>query len=162
MTGGWARAASVRRRRPEAGQAAGAETIPFGVLVFVAGTLVVVNAWAVVDTRTALDTAARDYLRAYTSAPTSAEGRAAGRVAAVESLAARTSSASTRITDPPEPFGPCRPATVRLEVEVPAMRVPFLGTLGTHTVSTTQTELVQPYGRARDEAPFATVSPCDG
>ena len=95
-----------RARGTESGQAAGIETIPFGILVFIGGLLLVVNVWAVVDTRAALDTAARDYLRAYTSSSTSALGRAAGREAALASMGARAHGRAVEITAPDEPFGP--------------------------------------------------------
>lgn len=153
---------AIRQRGAESGQAAGVETIPFGILVFVGGLLLVVNVWAVVDTRAALDSAARDYLRAYTSAPTSSIGRDRGRVAAIDSMAARRRGIEVEVDDPTEPFGPCRPATVRLRLRVPAIRAPFIGSIGTTTVTATETELVQPYGAARDETMFATRSPCDG
>ena len=39
------------RRRGERGQAGGMEVLPFGLLVFVAGTLLLVNIWGVVDTK---------------------------------------------------------------------------------------------------------------
>src|SRR5690606_2186473 len=45
-------------RRGERGQVAGIEALPFGLLIFVAGTLLVVNIWGVVDTKFAADTAA--------------------------------------------------------------------------------------------------------
>lgn len=156
----WRRA--HRARGTESGQAAGIETIPFGILVFIGGLLLVVNVWAVVDTRAALDTAARDYLRAYTSSSTSALGRAAGREAALASMGARAHGRAVEITAPDEPFGPCRPATVELRLEVPAIRAPFIGSIGTTAVTATETELVQPYGDARDETIFATPSACDG
>lgn len=159
MISRWRRA--HRARGTESGQAAGIETIPFGILVFVGGLLLVVNVWAVVDTRAALDTAARDYLRAYTSASTSALGRAAGRDAAVASMGARERGDQIEIVDPDEAFGPCRPATVELRLDVPAIRAPFIGSIGTTTVTATETELVQPYGTARDETIFATPSPCE-
>ena len=38
----------------------------FGMLILVAGGLVLFNMWAIIHTRAALDAAARDYLRTYT------------------------------------------------------------------------------------------------
>lgn len=152
-----------RWRCDERGQAAGVEAVPFGVLVFVTGTLLAVNVWSAVDARVAVDGAARDYLRAYTAAPDPGVARASGRSAAASSMAARRSgAANARVTDPPEPFGPCRPATVVVELATPTIRAPFVGSLGTTTVRAVRTELVQPHGAARD-APGATgATPCDG
>ncbi|MEZ5320650.1 MAG: hypothetical protein R2698_00920 [Microthrixaceae bacterium] len=147
------------RRCDESGQAAGLETVPMGVLVFVTGVLLAVNAWAVVDTRTGLDSAAYSYLRAYTAASTRGEAVAAGIAAATASMGGRTATTRLRIEAPAEPFGPCLPATVTLRMTVPAVRVPFLGTLGETTVTATETDMVQPYGRARPDQP-EQESPC--
>lgn len=152
---------SVRRCRGDRGQAAGIEAVPFGVLVFVTGTLLAVNVWSAVDTRAAVDAAARDYLRAYTAADGGVAARASGRRAATASLAARRSAVEARITDPTEPFGPCRVATVTVELDTPAIRAPFVGALGTTTVRSVRRELVQPYGTAVDEAGGAPTL-CDG
>jgi hypothetical protein len=119
-----------------------------------------VNLWAVVDTRAAVDGAARDYLRAYTAATTGADARASGRAAALAALGTRHGD-RLHIDDPSADFGPCRPATVTVRFEVPAIRAPFIGSIGTSTVTATQTELVQPYGRAIDEGGDAP-DPCHG
>lgn len=150
----------MRTRRDERGQAAGFESIPLGIVLFVSVTLIVVNAWAIVDTRATLGSAARDYLRAYTREPTRAAGITAGSAAAGRSIGERTGEQVVTISHPNEPFGPCRAATVEITVEVRAIRVPFLGGLGTTEVSTTQSELVQPYGTAIDERPDLPT-PCD-
>ena len=55
--------------RDDRGQVAGIEVLPFGFLVLVAGTLLVVNAWAVVDAKFAVDAAVREAARAYVEAP---------------------------------------------------------------------------------------------
>ena len=155
--------AVIRRSGAESGQAAGIESIPFGILVFVGGVLLVINLWSVVDTRASLDSAARDYLRAYTAAPDRATARIVGRAAARASLSSRSGRPSAvRIGAPTERFGPCRPATVRLELTIDAIHAPFIGTLGTAIVSTTQTELVEPYGVALDEPGPTRATVCDG
>ncbi len=43
----------MRRARGDAGQVGGFEAIPFGVLVFVLGALLITNAWAVIDAKLA-------------------------------------------------------------------------------------------------------------
>ena len=45
------------------------EVIPFGVLTFVVGALLIANAWAVVDAKMAVSAAAREATRAYVEAP---------------------------------------------------------------------------------------------
>lgn len=156
------RARRARCRRDERGQAAGVEAVPFGVLVFVTGVLLAVNVWSAVDARVAVDGAARDYLRAYTGAPDGAAARDRGRSAAAASLAARRHAATrATVTDPTEPFGPCRPATVVVEIDTPTIRAPFVGSLGTTTVRARRTELVQPHGVARDADDAIGPTPCD-
>lgn len=152
---------TIRRCRGDRGQAAGVEAIPFGILVFVTGTLLAVNVWSAVDARAAVDAAARDYLRAYTAADDGATARVRGRRAAEASLAARRSATAARVADPTEPFGPCRVATVSVELDTPAIRAPFVGGLGTTTVRSIRRELVQPYGTALDEGGDAPTL-CDG
>ncbi len=43
--------------------------LPFGVLIFVVGALLVTNAWGVVDAEIAADAAAREAVRTYVEAP---------------------------------------------------------------------------------------------
>ncbi|MGZ4694068.1 MAG: hypothetical protein ACXWA3_10620, partial [Acidimicrobiales bacterium] len=52
-------------RRDDRGQLAGIEVLPFGVLVFVVGALLITNAWAVVDAKIAVDAASREAVRTY-------------------------------------------------------------------------------------------------
>ena len=147
--------------RDESGQA-GVETIPLGILVFVAMTLLVVNVWSVVDARMTVDSAARTTTcRAYTGATTPAVARSRGEAAASGAIEARHRSGDALVVEAPgEVFGPCRAATVTVTLEVPAIRLPFLGSLGTTHVSTTQRELVEPYGSAVGPDLRGTV--CDG
>ena len=53
----------MRRRPNDRGQAAGAEMWSVGILVFVAGALLVTNVWAVVGARSSADQIARQYIR---------------------------------------------------------------------------------------------------
>lgn len=147
-------------RGNEAGFAGGTETIPFGIVVFIAATLLLANVWAAFDTRGTLDNAARDYLRAYTAAMTRAEAETAGADAAAVALGDRVVDHTIRA--PEEAFGPCRAVTVEIEATLPAVRLPFVGGLGTQTIRTTQRELIQPYRGASDERPGLGPTVCDG
>lgn len=121
--------------RGERGQLAGIETVPLGILVFVAGTLLVVNAWAVVTNRTTANSIAREYLRAYTNAPDRTEGLAAGaRVARTVATAHDLPAERVRLVVPDE-WGPCVVATVAVTISVPEVRAPFLGGFGTTEVT---------------------------
>ena len=59
MTGGGP-AERVPLLRGDAGMVGGIEVLPFGVLIFVVGSLLVANAWAVVDTKFMVTSAARE------------------------------------------------------------------------------------------------------
>src|SRR3546814_20945826 len=73
------------RLRGDGGQVGGIEAIPFGLLIFVIGSLLIVNAWGVVDAKFATDAAARQ------SARTSVEGAGlAGALNAAEEAALAT------------------------------------------------------------------------
>ena len=69
----------------EHGQVGGIEALPFGVLIFVLGSLLIANAWAVIDAKFATDTAARQATRTYVEGSDPevalAEAVAAGRAA---------------------------------------------------------------------------------
>ena len=148
-----------RRTSSERGQA-GIETIPFGVLVFVGGMLLVVNVWSILDARMTVDSAARDYLRAYTNSRNANEGRAAGDRAVRATVAARGRRGDElSVHAPSEAFGPCHPATVTVTLSLPAVRIPFLGSLGATDVSSTESELIAPYGSAEGAPLHGTV--CD-
>lgn len=55
----------MSRWRDESGFVGGFEALPFGFLVFVAGTLLLVNAWAVFDSHLAASAAAREAVRSF-------------------------------------------------------------------------------------------------
>jgi len=133
-----------RAARGERGAVAGAEGVAFGVLVLLAGAILLVNAWAVIDTRTALDSAAREYLRAYTEADTPEQAAAAGDRAVHLVLEGRhTLSVALTVDAPPaDRFGPCAPAAVTLSVTVPAIRMPFVDGFGEQRVSVRHAELI--------------------
>ena len=61
--------------------------LPFGLLTFVVGTLLVANAWGVVDAKLAVTSAAREAVRAYVEAPTPATRPRRADDAAAEAIA---------------------------------------------------------------------------
>lgn len=131
--------------RGERGMAAGAEALALGCIVLVVASVLVVNAWAVLDTRTALESAAREYLRAYTEADSPGAAAGQGRRSARMVLDERPALAADVRISPPEPdtFGPCAPALVTLSAEVPAIRIPFIDhRWGRHTVTVRAVELI--------------------
>jgi Flp pilus assembly protein TadG len=148
------------RRRGERGQVAGIEVLPFGFLVLVAGTLLVVNAWAVVDAKFAVDAAAREAARAYVEAPDETTANDVARRRALEALAAHGRADIDRVdvtVDAPRGHGRCRPVVVTVSYRVPALTVPFVGGFGRAlTAQSSHTELVDPY---RDGLPAGGCDP---
>ncbi|MEI7887439.1 MAG: hypothetical protein WCJ04_08610 [Actinomycetes bacterium] len=149
--------------RNERGAVGGGEGVIFGMLILVAGTLVILNLWSVLNTRMALDAAASEYLRTYTEQQNFFQARVVGEAAARESLTQRGISPSRVAIQPTEPegFGPCAQAEVQLSTQVPWIRVPFIGGSGTTTVRVTQSELIDAHREVTPSANFLQFStPC--
>lgn len=132
--------------RGEAGFA-GLAGLAFGLLFFVVGTLLVAYAWGVVDTKTALDAAARQAARAYVGAPDAASALAEASQAADTSLAGEgRDPARAALSLASGTFGRCERVTVRLSYPAPLLLLPILGPLGSgQLVATRHSELVEPY-----------------
>jgi len=125
----------VPASRDEAGQVAGLEAITFGLLTFVVAVLLAANAWAVVDAKMTMATAAREAVRGHGRDPDRLELR-------------------------PIEAGFTRCQVVRFEASyrVPAITLPFVGGGGTgFTAAARHAEIVDPY---RDGLPSATAR-CD-
>jgi hypothetical protein len=71
-----------RLTNDEAGFAGGAEALAFGVLIFVVGTLLFANTWAVIDAKFATSAAAREAVRAAVTSPPGQDPAAAADAAA--------------------------------------------------------------------------------
>ena len=121
--------------RDESGQVAGLEAIVFGLLTFVVGVLLAANAWAVVDAKMAMSTAAREAVRGHGRDPDRMELRA-------------LESGFTR----------CQVVRFEARYQVPAVGLPFLSGEGAgFTAAARHAEVVDPY---RDGVP-AAISRCD-
>ena len=119
---------ATRTRWTESGQA-GIEVLPFGLLTFVVGALLVANAWAVIDAKLAVSAAAREATRAFVEAPAD--------------------------TDPLDAlFARCETVRFEASYRIPAIRVPWIGGFGDgiFTASARHSEVVDPF---RDDVPFA-------
>ena len=138
------------RTRGDQGQVAGIEALPFGVLIFVVGALLITNLWAVVDTKVAVDTAAREAVRTYVEAPDEQVGRLRADAAAREVMEGygrhpeRLALAVAHEGD--QPYGRCLRVTVTTRYPVPALRLPWIGGLGhLFDVHGRHTERVDPF-----------------
>jgi CBS domain containing-hemolysin-like protein len=163
-----------RARRDDRGQA-GVEVLPLAVLVFVIGTLLAVNCWAVIDAKLATDAAAREATRHFVEADvtdaTAVGGAESASVAAgLAALAAHgrdPSRASLRLSalgggpgavDGAAGFSRCARATFTASYEVPALTLPWVGGFGrAFEVRSSHSELVDPF---RDGVPGEAVG-CD-
>lgn len=131
------------RARGEAGQVAGLEGLVFGVLVFVFGTLLVANAWAVVDAKSAAAAAAREAARAYVELEGDEASVEAGMLA-FEGHGRLRSRAS--VTRTPGVRARCERVVFEAGYVVPLVSVPVIGGLGRgFRVSARHTEVVDPY-----------------
>jgi hypothetical protein len=133
----------------EAGFTAGLEALAFGVLVFVFGTLIVVNAWAVVDAKFATSAAAREAVRAVVQSErpdltaTQLEARAAA--AARQAFVAHGYAAAPILTDTTLRLSRCATVAVTVELEVAATVVPGLVSPAAYPVRSSYAEVVDPF-----------------
>lgn len=133
----------------ERGFVGGFEVLPFGLLVFISGSLLLANAWAVIDGTVAASAAAREAVRAYVEAPSDAAGQDAATAAALETIAGHgrePTRAEVRWELGPA-FDRCAPNTIVVEYRVPTLTVPFVGAFGSGVITTSgrHTEVVDPY-----------------
>lgn len=142
------------RMRSDAGQVGGVEALPFGVLVFVVGALLVANCWAVIDAKLAVDAAARQATRSYVEADAGADPERSAREAGLETMAAygrdpaQTEIRLSRLVGSGAQVGftRCARATFTARYEVPALTIPWIGGFGDGIdVTSSHSELVDPY-----------------
>ncbi len=137
---------SARRCRGERGQVGGIEALPFGLLVFVVGSLLIANAWAVVDAKFATDAAATQAARTFveSSSPDGALRNAelAAR-ATIEGHGRDADRAEVNALGTTE-LVRCARATFEVVYEIPALSLPFIGGYGRapFVVRSTHSELV--------------------
>lgn len=135
-------------RAAQHGFVAGAEALAFGVLVFVFGTLVVLNGWAVLDAKFAASAAAREAVRAVVEADATDADELTERARDAARFALEAHGhdpEDLRLT--PVLLGTARCAPVRLEVavEVRTVGVPRLARSAVRTVTATSEEVRDPY-----------------
>lgn len=133
--------------RSEAGQIGGVEGAVFGVLIFVMGTLLIANAWGVVDAKLAASAAAREAARTLVE---SADPAGAGDE--VTEVAVRTMTAHGRSADRVDgvtvtgQLVRCGRITVSVRYRVPLIALPLIGRAGSgFTVTGRHSELIDPY-----------------
>ena len=134
----------------DAGQVGGIEVLPFGVLIFVVGSLLVVNAWAVIDCKLAVDGAAREAVRTYVESANASDAQRISTEVAGDAIQAHGRDRGKLTVDPPAISGGgfvrCARVTITAHYPVPAITLPIIGGRGdAFTVTSTHSELIDPY-----------------
>ena len=110
---------------------AGAEVLPFCVLIFVFGTLLLVNAWGVIDAKFAVSSASREAARTYAESDGGHGCEAAARRAAEDAVTAYGRSPERmELSDPEGAFVRCGEVTYTASYPIPAIRIPIIGGFG--------------------------------
>lgn len=137
---------AMARGRGERGVVGGIEALPFGLLIFVCGALLLANVWGVVDAKLAVEDAARQAGRAYAeSSPESASG-AADRAARQAIAGAGRNPARLTIAARRPPFRRCAVVEHETSYQVPAIRLPFIGGFGRgFTVHGRHRDVIDPF-----------------
>lgn len=131
----------------ERGVVGGVEVLPFGFLIFVAFSLVIANAWAVLDAKLAVEAAAREAGRAYVEAHDPDQAHAAADSAARSAVAgAGRDPDRLSVGFQGGPYERCEVVEHFTSYQVAAVRIPFIGSFGSgFTVSGHQRSVVDPF-----------------
>jgi len=136
----------TRRLSDERGAVGGLEMLPLGFLVFVVASIMIVNAWTVVDSWLAVSTASREAARVYVeSDPADAWPAARSRMQEVMSAYGR----ADRMTAPKPPasaYERCQVVTLTVGYDLAFINVPFLDGFGSlTTIEASHSERIDPY-----------------
>jgi hypothetical protein len=128
------------------GQIAGFEAVPFGLLVFAVGGLLVAHTWAVVDAKFLATTAAREAARAYVEATSEPAALAAAERSAREAVVAGGRAAERLVLRRLDRgFGRCTTVTFEARYPVPAVGLPWRDDRPGLTATARHAEVVDPY-----------------
>ncbi len=144
-----ARPSVIRRlRQEESGQVGGIEVLPFGLLIFVIGALLITNAWAVIDAKLAATGAAREAARVYVEAPDQQSAQAAAQRAAADSIRGHgRNPGDLHLSNNHPQFVRCERVVYEARYTVPAISLPFIGGFGhSFTVTGRHAEIIDPFG----------------
>lgn len=135
------------RCRGDDGFAGGFAGLLFGLLLFVAGTLLVAYAWAIVDTKSATTEAARQAARTYVEAPDPGTAASAATIAAEQALTGYgRDPARARVDVSAGTYARCQRVTIAVSYPAPLFDLPFLGAVGNGaSVKSGHSELVDPF-----------------
>ena len=138
-----------QRCRGDRGQVGGIEVLPFGFLIFVAVTLLIANAWGVVDAKLAVSSSAREAVRAYVEADNLGQAELGAMVGARQTLSSYGRDGSRSTIGQPilsAGFSRCARVSVTVSYDLPTLVLPFIGGFGNlRPVTSTFTEIIDPY-----------------
>lgn len=127
------------------GQIAGVEGLALGILVFVLGTLAIVDSWAVIDAKLAIDTAATQAVRAFVVAPDPQQAPLAAQMAAAQVITASGRAPRAMALSISGTLQRCTVVAVKVAYPVRLALLPILKGFGpVVVVSGRQAELVDP------------------
>jgi len=131
----------------ERGQIGGVEALSFGVLILVLGVLGLASAWAVVDTKVAAASAAREASRSFVESDGSATAWAVAARRGREAFAGHgRDPAAIDLPRPDDTFGRCGPVTVTATTTVELPKLPGIRAAARRVqVRASHTEVVDPY-----------------
>lgn len=133
-------------RHDERGQVGGIEAVVMGLFVLVVGTLLVANAWGVIDAKSAAASAAREAIRAYVEAPDAAAGVEEGDDSARAAMAGHgRDPARLELRWSGRRFGRCARVTAEARYTLPMIALPFLRDAATFHIAARHSEVVDPY-----------------
>ena len=142
------------RCRGDRGQVGGIEALPFGLLIFVLGSLLIANAWAVIDAKFATDAAARQAARTFVEGSDEAQARTAAEAAGRAVIAGHGRDPERALIAPVGDLvlARCERATFEAVYEVPALSIPLIGGYGTapFRVRSSHSEVVDPFRNGLD------------
>jgi hypothetical protein len=128
---------------------AGAEALIFGVLIFVVGTLLVVNAWGVIDAKMAASASAREATRVLVEAPEGADRLGIADQVVRATLVGHGKDPARLVGAPDVQGAIARCARIRVDVRylVPTITLPWIGGLGSGRLEVrgSHTEVVDPF-----------------
>jgi len=133
------------RLRGDAGQVAGIESVPFGLLVLIVGILLVAHTWAVVDAKFVATAAVREATRAYVESTEPAAAGAARRAAADAVDRSGRTPASMDLRQAAAGFGRCVRSQFEVRLRVPMIGLPWRSDRPAVAVRAGQQEVVDPY-----------------
>ncbi|MDQ1402567.1 MAG: hypothetical protein QOG03_883 [Actinomycetota bacterium] len=137
---------TLPHRPDEAGQIGGIEAVIFGLLIFVVGTLIVANAWGVIDAKLATSAAAREAARTYVEAPAGSDAFALADAAARDAIAGQGRDPLKMSLAPLPAPARCQRILADVTYPVPLISLPWVGHAGTgFTVHGRHSEVVDPY-----------------